>query len=357
MNTMKRIAIYTLLLFILASCINKRDNASQYTISGRLNTGEQELHLTGWDSRYEQHDSIKSDKDGNFSFTVPADTIIPLALFMPDGSIVTLYAEPGLQATLKKDSTMGCGWSVNGGKTQALHDSISRILDNKKSYNSRTAVIDSFIKHNPTNEVSIMLLRRYMIEIPEPDNAHIRARIGKLSGSLQDHEFMASTNRLVSQNHSNILHKSFPTFNYKSIDGKNIGPSNFTGKYTLVTIWASWDEKSRNGMRQLRALEDSIDSPRFGILNISLDHDTIAWRRFIENDSIVGVNVCDIKGWSSGVLEKFNIASLPFSMLVTPYQRISKYDISIGECSHYIDSIVTKHDKNEEKKTRNKKKQ
>lgn len=353
---MKRFAIYTFLLLIFVACADKKESGPQYTISGKLDKGEQTLHLYGWDSRYETHDSVICDKNGNFSISIPADTIIPLALHMPEGGIVTLYAEPGLHATLHKDSAISCGWSVKGGSMQALHDSISRILDSKSSYNSRLAVIDSFIKYHPTNEVSIMMLRRYIIEIPEPDNVHIRNRLGKLSGNLQDHEFIVSTNRLVNQDHSNILHKSFPAFEYKTADGSSVSQTDCIKKYTLITFWASWDEKSRNGMRELRALRDSIDSPTFNILNISLDHDTVAWREFIEGDSIVGTNVCDTKGFNSALLKKFNVKSLPFTMLVTPYQRITRYGLEIGNCAREIDEIVTKYDKEEKEKAKAKKK-
>ena len=346
---MKKVVIYTFLLFILTACFNGGSTAS-YTISGQLEKEGEIVYLYGWDSRYTRRDSTISDRDGNFSISIQADTIMPLALHMPDGRIVTLYAEPDLKATLKKDSLMDCGWSVNGGRTQALHDSISRILDSKLGYKARTAVIDSFIAHHPNSEVCIMLLRRYMIEIPKPDNAHIRTRIGHLSGNLQDHEYIVSTNKQVNQNHSNVPHKSFPGFEYKTIDGGKVSLSDLSQKYTLVTFWASWDEKSCTEMRKLRALGDSISSERFNMLNISLDHDIEAWRNFVNSDSIAGINVCDTKGFNASILDKFNIKSIPFSILVTPYQRISKYDISIDNCIHHIDSVVAKYDKEMDEK-------
>ena len=103
-------------------------------------------------------------------------------------------------------------------------------------------------------------------------------------------------------------------------------------------------------MRKLRALGDSISSERFNMLNISLDHDIEAWRNFVNSDSIAGINVCDTKGFNASILDKFNIKSIPFSILVTPYQRISKYDISIDNCIHHIDSVVAKYDKEMDEK-------
>ena len=105
---MRRVVIYTLLLFILTACLNGSSTETSYTISGQLEKEGETVYLYGWDSRYTKCDSTTSDKNGNFSISVPTDTIIPLALHMPDGRIVTLYAEPDLKATLSKDSLTGC---------------------------------------------------------------------------------------------------------------------------------------------------------------------------------------------------------------------------------------------------------
>jgi thiamine biosynthesis protein ThiF family 2 len=79
------------------------------------------------DSRYDKADSIACDSIGYFRISIPADTITPLALITPDMRLVPVYAEPMLTARLQRDSTLNSGWSVEGGKTQALHDILMQI--------------------------------------------------------------------------------------------------------------------------------------------------------------------------------------------------------------------------------------
>ena len=349
---MKKSITYILVLLLVIAC-GKKVELPQYTINGKYSDKECTLFIVGLDSRHEGLDSITCDKNGEFTYSIPLDTITPLALVLPDGNSVTLYAEPHRTATLRKDSTMHSGWCVdNGGATQELHDSITRVLDACPTYTNQIAVIDSFIKYNPVNEVCIELIRRYMVNIPNPDNLHIRQRIKELGGIIQDHEFFTSIKSGIDQNNSNLIHKALPTFRYTPNDSTEIKQGDYAKKYLLITFWASWNEASRAELGKLRALDDSIKSKSFAILNISLDHDIAAWRECVEGDSIIGDNVCDTKGWEGDIVKKLNIETLPFSILVTPYQRISKYNISIGETAHLIDSLATKYDEQEETKRR-----
>lgn len=349
--TMKRTLIYTLFILTLIACGNVVETP-EYTIGGKVADSKCTLYITGLDSRYEKLDTIAGNENGEFSFSLSTDTITPLLLILPNGKSVTLYAENGWTASLNPDSTMDCGYRVEGaGTMQTLHDSITRVLDRCETYEKRVAAIDSFIKYNPTNEICVELIRRYMVEIPTPDNQQIRQRIPRLSGILQDHEYFSGIKNSIDQNNSNTINKSFPTFTYTTADDREVKLAGYSRKYLLVTFWASWNGASRKELNGLRALNDSIGSERFAILNISLDHDKNSWKEFIESDSIIGDNVCESNSFSSNIVQKINIGALPYSVLVSPYQRIVKYDIDIEKDYEYIDSLVTKFDKDEDRRT------
>lgn len=263
--------------------------------------------LFGLDGRYERADSIKSDNDGDFRYTIPVDTLTPLALLMPDGRMVTLYAEPNLKAKILKDETTPDKWIVKGGKSQTLHDSISLILDKCTSYIKQSKHLDEFAAANPISPINTELIRRYVIDIPNPENTKINDRISKLGGILQDQEYFATTSKQTDRKRTNTLHKLFPSFKYGLEDKGTLELSSYTKKYLLVTFWASWDERSRNEMPKLRAVMDSVESESFSILNIALEHDTADWKKFITADSIVGDNVCDTDAWNSELVNKMNI--------------------------------------------------
>lgn len=354
-KAMKRHFIFTLLLALLFSCGKERPE-NTYTIEGETGTPNGLVCVFGTDSRYEKVDSVRCDDDGSFSLSLQVDTLTPLFLVTPGDRIVPMYAEPKMTATLMKDSTLKSGWCIEGGVAQALHDSISRILDATPAGNRMNEKIDSFIIAHPLSDVCIEIIRRYLTETPEPVNKEIRSRTSKLGGIIKDHEYIVSLNKKVESKNSNVLHRSFPDFKYRLNDSTEVTLENYIRKYTLVTLWASWDKNSHGRMRELAAIKDSVKSESFAILNIALDYDSTQWKKFITGDSIVGDNVLDTKMFHSPLVKQFNIKSLPFTILVSPYQRVIDYDIDTEELGERIDSLARRYDREQEKKKANEKK-
>lgn len=346
---MKRYFIFTFLLALLFSCGKERP-ANTYTIEGETDAPNGLVCVFGTDNRYESIDSVRCDDEGHFSLSMQIDTLTPLFLATPEGRIVPMYAEPKLTATLMRDSTLNSGWRINGGYTQALHDSISRVLDATSAGSRMIEKIDSFIMAHPLSDVSIEIIRRYMTETPKPVNKEIRSRTSKLGGIIKDHEYIVSLNKKTESKSSNVLHRSFPDFKYSLNDSTEIKLEDYTRKYTLVTFWASWDKSSLERMREMAAIKDSVKSESFAILNIALDYDSAQWKRFITEDSIVGDNVLDRMMFHSPLVKQFNVKSLPFTMLVSPYQRVIDYDIDTEGLGERIDSLAKKYDKNQEEK-------
>ena len=354
-KAMKRHFIFTLLLALLFSCGKERPE-NTYTIEGETGTPNGLVCVFGTDSRYEKVDSVRCDDDGSFSLSLQVDTLTPLFLVTPGDRIVPMYAEPKMTATLMKDSTLKSGWCIEGGVAQALHDSISRILDATPAGNRMNEKIDSFIIAHPLSDVCIEIIRRYLTETPEPVNKEIRSRTSKLGGIIKDHEYIVSLNKKTESKSSNVLHRSFPDFKYRLNDSTEVTLENYIRKYTLVTLWASWDKNSHGRMRELAAIKDSVKSESFAILNIALDYDSTQWKKFITGDSIVGDNVLDTKMFHSPLVKQFNVKSLPFTILVSPYQRVIDYDVDTEGLGERIDSLARRYDREQERKRANEKK-
>lgn len=346
---MKKFYLILALLFLAWSCGEKKHDP-QFTFKGNAGAADATLYLFGLDSHYDAIDSTLCDENGNFEFTIPLNTTASLALVTPDGQVIPVYAEPDCNATLSKDSSYRCGWRVDAGNTQALYNSITLALDKCTEQEDIIALVDSFITAQPASEVNIEVLRRYIVDIPEPANKEIRDKINKFSGKLQDHEYPTRIKKLTENNSSNILHRSFPSFSYTTADSVNVALSTYLRKYTLVTFWASWDKESRERMKLLRNIQDSVSSKSFAILNISLDYDRAEWLQAITEDSIAGANVNDAKTMSSDLFNSFNIKKLPFSLLVSPYQRVMEYDVDLSSAASRIDSLANRYDKEQERK-------
>ena len=342
---MRRVITYLFLLFLVVSCSEKP--VMHYTINGNANIPEADIMAFGIDSRLPKVDSIRTDEHGNFSYTIESDTLVPFIMVMPDGKQISLFAEKGITAELTYDPIKRTHTITNCGRIQMLHDSISKEIDTRRDNRRKIETIEKFIEKHPVNEINIELLRRYMINAPDPDYTRIKNLISKLGGILQDNEYLTITKDNINKRNGNTLHRQFPSFTYTTADScKKITLSTFNNKHLLVTFWASWDNESRRQMKLLQGLRDSIDSKEFEILNIALEHDTAEWKRCIESDSIIGYNVCEKEAWSSELADKFNISSLPYSVLLNSYQRIIRVGIDIEKDAMAIDSIIAKHEKN-----------
>lgn len=338
-------------MIILAAC---KDNAPSYTLKGQYGNGGDTLFVFGLDFRHNFVDTIVTDKDGSFNYTVKTDTLIPLNIILPEGKMLPLYAQPNIEAALLCDSTGKT--HIKGGDIQELYDSIAQEIANAKEKSQKEAIIDKFIASHPMSEVNIHLLQQHFIEVPDAKNPFIRSRIEKLGGTLQDNDYLSAIKQKVSTKNSNILHKAFPEFNFTTSNGKKIARSNYLGKYTIVTFWATWDSASIGHLKQLSRIADENDSSKFALLNISLDHDTAAWHSYLKSDTIAGDNVCDAQLWDNSLIKEFTIEKLPFSLQINPYLRIDKYGLTADEqLSTTIDSLISKHTKDEQKKEKRRK--
>ncbi len=338
---MKKLLAYALLLAIVTACSGT--GSTHYTINAN-GVGEGTAFIFGYNKEFEGLGSVSCSNNLHTSFRLEKPTI--LTLILPDGNSVALFGEPGTTATLYPDSTLSCKWRVEGGRAQALHDSITRIIDATPDNTNRINIIKDFTKRHPVSEVNVELYRKYFVDVPNPDNEAINKAIMRLGGTLQDHEYFVSLKRRLEKKKGNLKHRMFPTFKYTTIEGKNITQASYSGKYLLVTFWGTWNSEGRKYMQRLREVQESIPGEHFAILNIALQNDTARWNRVVLSDSIVGDNVCDTNGINSEVTATINVGKLPYSLLVTPYKRISVYGLLPDSSGiALIDSLTIAHAK------------
>lgn len=346
-----------LLLLLTIVCITAcRENVPTFTLSGTYGNGKDTLFVFGLDNRHDIVDTIVTGKKGDFTYETETDTVLPLTIVLPDGTMLPLYAEPDVEGRLVADNRRKEAWRIEAGASQALYDSIAVILDSIEERSQRYSIIDNFIAKHPLSEVNIHLLQEHLIEIPDAKNALIRQRIDKLGGTLQDHEYLSDIKAKTKSQKSNIQHSAFPFFSCITADNDTVTRTDYLDKYLIVTFWASWDSASIKRMHELHHLGEKLDTTYFAMLNIAMDHDTAAWRRTIERDTIAGDNVCDAKMWENEIAKEFTIEKLPFSILVNPYQRVSRFDVSPNSIEEELIEQIEKFDRSMQKKKKEKEK-
>lgn len=355
---MRNIAIIVFTLLItLVSC---GDGEKYYGISGSGVTSGDTLYLYGLDRYYDYMDTILADANGEFDFEIYTDTVFLLSLLMPTGEPLLLYAEPDVKAVVAPDTARHGRWNVQGGRLQHLYDSMSTRLETL-SPSKCFEEVENFVRRDPMNEINILLWRRYMIESPAPNVRKIRDVFNLLGGKLKDDEYVVAIQEVIDKKRSltNLKYSSVPVFNLLLMDDSTrISNSRYKDKFLVLNFWASWDSLSREHVKKMSRLSGRFSPDEFALLNISLDHDAEQWRAVVNADSIAGDNVCDLKAWDNILIERYDVNTLPYSVLVNPQLLNIEYDVTPEKIDAELDSLIVtyKKDKEEKEKRRKKKK-
>ena len=115
--------------------------------------------------------------------------------------------------------------------------------------------------------------------------------------------------------HSSYENK-IPFFSLPNTNGKIIKSSDFPDRVLLIDFWASWCRPCRNENKNLVKLYNKYKSKGLSILSVSLDgighqkNPREDWLNAIKKDNLSWINVSDLNGWGSEVVELYNIRSI-----------------------------------------------
>ena len=312
-------SIITLLMFclVLISC-NRQDNI--YTLEGIIENGSDDnIIVVGFDNRFDYSDTIKP-VDGKFTYTLQVDTITPLLLFHTDGTRDIVFAEKNITSALvKSDSTSYS--TISGGAANDELTEFRHIISGNTNEDEIYAQIDSFVTRNPFSEAIPYLIYEYMVVRNNATASRINSVIDKMSGLLQDHQFILdlTTNLRKKGGTSNFLSRVAvsDTANNKIqiTDISNRG-------YQVVYVWASWHEQSRKARREIASLPDSFPRKELRMTPVSLDTNFERWKKATEQDSIGLQDYNDNLCWNSRLITTTGIYKIPAYLLLSSQETI-----------------------------------
>ncbi len=110
-----------------------------------------------------------------------------------------------------------------------------------------------------------------------------------------------------------------PPLQFRTLDGKEIGPKDFKGKVVLVDFWATWCGYCAKSRPEVEAITKRHAAQPFARISISADANEQTLRSFLAAHPPMSHQVWDGKGQLSAT---FNVQGLPTHLLIDPAGQV-----------------------------------
>jgi peroxiredoxin len=362
---MNRILALLMIVLLVSACGKK----SNFTISGKIEGGAgKKIYLNHLlISSQKPVDSVKLDGSGVFK--MKGNVSVPTFFLMKisDTNFATLLVDSAENITITGSyknfsSDYKVQGSDNSSKVRDLTllfstakktaDSI-RVLytkhlkdpgytsdlqkwekDYTKTVTDYTNYLNEFIKKNPFSMASVFALYQKWDEnnyvandfqtmrtaasalyAVYPKNDQVKALYNNTLSLLKEQK-NAKLNSLMSQNAVNS-----PDIKLPDASGIDRTLSSLRGKTVLVHFWSAKDRTSRIQNPVLVELYSKFKHRGFEIFMVSVDDDRAAWLSAIAEDQLTWINVGDMKG-SPSALMNYNVQTIPANYLLDKEGKI-----------------------------------
>lgn len=312
---------YIILISVIGLTSCKKGD--RFTIKANLADYQHDYLFVVYDDPVSKVDTIYPQK-GKFAYEIVPDTINMFRLLSPDGDIIPVIADKGDEMEIAGTMAQPVIKTKGNNKLYAEFLESTNGMDDKQT----TEQAEKFIKANPQSFVSAYLIDQYFVQIPNPDLKKAEALIAPLNGNIKDCRILSMVLRNLSEkknwnNNSEVL----PYISCKDRNNKFVSWSTEEGCYTLVNIWASWNEESVAAHDSIYKIAEKLPEGKFRVLNLSLDYDKKAWLRKCKKDSKKWIESCDFKGWGMPMIKQEQITKFPTNILIDRNRKKLAYNL------------------------------
>jgi peroxiredoxin len=167
-----------------------------------------------------------------------------------------------------------------------------------------------------------------------PDNVHVLAHHHRMR---EHHETLAEQQRAEARLASG---QHIPDITLRDQDNQPHSISSLIGNPAIIYFWVSYSPRCRAANHQLKELYSRFHPEGLEIFAISLDHQQRFWADAIKVDELPWINVSDLRGMSSPVVNIFNLPEeLPYFILVDSEGRIVTSTEKFGEIKTAVENM------------------
>ncbi|MCF2551385.1 thioredoxin-like domain-containing protein [Bacteroides caecigallinarum] len=329
----KAIFLYTLI--VLTSC----GGSDKFILNGELINKDEKNIYAVFDDPIAKIDTI-SLKEGKFEYSFIPDTITLIRLVNDSGLYVPIFADKGWKVNFNGSFSMP---EISGnGPNKELQD-FRKSISNKDTANIISAAKD-FILTNRESYASAYLFNQYFIQRPNPDMSELDEIITQMDGHIKDCRIVDIIQKTLSENKDKKT-EYINYFSCRNSKGEYVSWSSKNEQYTLINIWASWDEQSNTVRDSLYSEIKSLPKEDFRVLNISIDFDKNEWKRYCKEENEQWIETCDFEGWQNTIVKQMNVSRLPYNILVTKNRKIITSNIYGKELTEKDKNLIQENKK------------
>ena len=383
---MQRIIILYMLVLSIGCSNNKTE------ISGLIEQGDGEtITLERLDvNRTFVIDSVKTKKDGSFSFKTRLEEPELYILKNEMGELINLLLAPGEKVSISTSSeSFGRDYQLTGSeesenirllvdhldRTRSNIDSLLNVADSIESPESpqmdliRTAYRQTIIKQkrytirylveNMTSLSCVYALyQKYdeetmilgsesdfqyfktvadSLEMVHPNSSLTKSLRADVENREAQYQQAIKVNTLLSlaDEVTGMLDLSIP-----DRDGEELSLSSLKGKVIMVAFWASGNNASMQALLQLQPIYNKYHSRGFEVYAISLDNNKISWMNAIDFNEFEWINVSELSYPNSRASLHYNVSVLPTFFLINREGDIVAKNLSGRTLETWLDNLI-----------------
>jgi len=337
---LKKITFISFVFYLFFSCGEK----SIYRINVNLsNLQAQEIYVVFESEDFRTIDTLIYKGEGGFIISKEQADLRTLTIYYDNFTRwIKIYCEQPQRIVVSGDALYPQTIQVKGGKindmlsefrkeTAILHKELAILSDNGESIsekqngtiniaqlanisNNLHLQAEAFIKNNPDEAASAILISEYFID---PDNIdQINILLDGLNPNLADFYVVQEIRTYTEKAKQTIVGARAPNFNIKNIYGNTFSVDSFLNSYFVLAFTSMWDDECHTKELHLDEIITTFPKDSLSMLLISLDENPQKIRDLLRNDPVQWNIVTDSAGQAIELLDLYNVNVLPRCILM-----------------------------------------
>ena len=187
--------------------------------------------------------------------------------------------------------------------------------------------MDETLRLLKTESVRNYLLKELAVEaMRETGTRDISNFMDRFETNCTQHEMRGRVMRIWSTYEAIQPGAVCPPMECYTAEGNNMMISDLTGKVVYIDVWATWCGPCKREIPMLKELESSYHGKDVAFVSISTDKDVEAWKKFIVDQALTGIQVHQSENFDLTVSKNFIVNSIPRFILIDKAGKIVSAD-------------------------------